>query len=98
MTPDLTGLWLHSFEEDEGDIQVFRPESYPLPLARGRRQLRFGPNGTVEFSPLGRGDAPEAVPGAWRGRQIEVSLRGTPSVFEIVEARPDILRLRQPRS
>ncbi len=29
--------WMHSHEEDEGDIKVFRPSTYKFPPTRGRR-------------------------------------------------------------
>src|SRR5688500_4304443 len=100
MDSDLTGLWYHAFEEDEGDIMVFRPESHPLPPARGRRQLRFDPDGTIVFSAIGRGDAPEPLAGEWTrgGEQIALSFAGGTGprrLLEIVEARPDMLRVRE---
>ncbi|MCW4464741.1 hypothetical protein OK351_04375 [Glutamicibacter sp. MNS18] len=33
------GLWVHSFEEDRGDQEVYRPESHVLPPTRGRRRM-----------------------------------------------------------
>jgi hypothetical protein len=43
------GVWAHAFEEDEGDLRVFRPvASHPFPPSRrGRERLVFGDNGEV---------------------------------------------------
>lgn len=39
----MTTRWLHAREEDpeDGDELVFRPEGYPLPLARGREEIEL---------------------------------------------------------
>ncbi len=38
--------WIHSFEEDKGEITVYRPEEYDFPLSRrGREGIEFRPDG-----------------------------------------------------
>ncbi len=81
---DLTGRWVHSHEEDEGDVRVYRPAGYDLPPARGRRGLEFRPDGEVVVYGLGQTDKPQAM------------ARITPpdDALEIVSAEPDRLRVR----
>src|SRR3954447_20073185 len=58
--PPLAGQWMHSFEEDHGDVVVYRPATHDFPRARGRDGLGFGPAGPF---PGGAGGG-----GAARGR------------------------------
>ena len=94
---ELFRRWLHSREEDEGDVRVYRPAGYDLPPARGRRGLEFRPDGELlEIGP-GPADKPEATPGHWESagdRRARVSLAGEPKEFEIVDLEPDRLKLR----
>jgi hypothetical protein len=50
--------WLHAFEESTDDELVFRPEGYPLPLARGRIELELGPGGSFVARAPGPVDVP----------------------------------------
>ena len=78
---ELFRRWLHSHEEDEGDVRVYRPAGYDLPPARGRRGLEFRPGGELLVYGPGPADRPTAAP----GRREAV---------EIVSVEPDRLRLR----
>jgi len=74
--------WAHSFEEDEGDIRIYRVrDTFPFPPSRrGRETLTFDPSGRVTGSMPGPDDrmmAQQATPG-----------------FDIVESGPDILKVR----
>lgn len=75
--------WAHSFEEDEGDIQVYRPRdtfAFP-PSRRGRETLVFDAAGRAASGMPGPDDrtmAPQPAP-----------------PFDIVEARPDLLKVRK---
>jgi hypothetical protein len=96
----LTGRWLHSFEEDHGDVLVYRPSEHDFPRARGRDGIEFSPDGAFVEWAIGRGDAPEAVPGRWRtadsGGAVEVTgSRGGEQVLEILTLAPDRLELRR---
>ncbi|WP_033306750.1 hypothetical protein RFN58_32920 [Streptomyces iakyrus] len=92
--------WLHSYEEDHEDVRVYRPDDFPFPPARGRRGMEFAPDGTFVDHPLGRGDAPGAVPGRWRlvpDRRIELTFGGDrpDRELEIVRCDADILQVRR---
>src|SRR3954453_5706680 len=79
--PPLAGQWMHSFEEDHGDVVVYRPATHDFPRARGRDGLEFAPDGSFTEWAVGRGGARagwcaggaggggaagEPVPGRWR--------------------------------
>ncbi len=78
---ELFRRWLHSHEEDEGDVRVYRPAGYDLPPARGRRGIEFRPDGELLVYAPGPADKPVATP----GRMEDV---------EIVSVEPDRLTLR----
>src|SRR5437660_11498652 len=48
--------WLHSHEEDEGDVQVFREAGFSFPPARGRDTLALATDGTLHRSVPGTDD------------------------------------------
>ena len=64
MSADLYRRWVHSREEDEGDLRVYRPAGYDLPPARGRRGIEFRPDGEVLVYGPGPADRPTASPGS----------------------------------
>ena len=79
---DPTGRWLHSREEDTDDVEVYRPESWDFPPARGRRGIEFCPGGELRLIGPGPGDRPETRP-------------GTREALEIVGQEPDRLLVRR---
>ncbi len=93
----VTGSWTHSFEEDDDDVEVYRPTlDYPFPPSRrGRRRLDFAGDDVVESAP---GAADKPVPtasfqsggqGSWHDPVPE-----QPG-FQILEATPEMLRIRR---
>ena len=85
--------WQHSFEEDHGDIRVFRPAEYPFPPARGRAGIEFRPDGTSVRYAIGRGDAPTPQPGRWQmSDQNRLQMAG--GNLEIVRVDDSILEVR----
>ena len=81
-------LWLHAREEDPDDADelVFRPEGYPLPLARGREQ--------IELRDDGRGGFVARAPGADDRPETTSELDD----YYVAEVQPDRLTLkRDPR-
>jgi len=96
----VTGRWMHSFEEDHGDVLVYRPPDHDFPRARGRDGIEFAPDGSFVEWAIGRGDAQQAVPGRWRtadsGGAVEVATdRGGEQVLEILQVSPDRLEVRR---
>ena len=86
--------WTHSFEEDTGSEQVYRPSSYPFPPSRRpRATLDFaaGQMVTAVAGPddkLQRSAAPLTALGMQRYRL------GDGREIEVVEAGADVLRVR----
>jgi hypothetical protein len=96
--PDgVAGRWMHSFEEDHGDVLVYRPPEHDFPLARGRDGIEFAPDGSFVEWAIGRGDAGQAVPGRWQadGSAVEVATDRGGQVLEILQVTPDRLEIRR---
>src|SRR3982751_3512611 len=97
----LGGSWTHSFYEDSSCVLVYRPtHSFAFPPSRrGREILEFGDEGEVAMGMPGPDDRPR-----FTQARITVlgmnrySLGGTADrpgrVVEIVEATPEVLKLR----
>jgi hypothetical protein len=74
--------WVHSHEEDSGDVQVYRPADYDFPPARGRRGFELRPDGEAILYGPSPSDRPEATTGTWSplaagrvrlgGRELEI--------------------------
>ena len=96
------GSWTHSYEEDEGDVRVYRPtESFAFPPSRrGRETLVFGANNELVVWTLGPDDAPQQRASHWAplpGSRIGLGgMPGAPEeTFDVVEATPGVLKLRK---
>jgi hypothetical protein len=97
----LKGKWLHSFEEDQPGVHVYRPaETFAFPPARrGREALDFGASGALAMGAPGPDDRTRAVQGRWTALGMNrFRLEGGPSAqtIEITERAPDILKIRAP--
>ncbi len=58
--------WIHVFEEDTPEGEVYRPETEDVPLSRRpRRRLSFSPDGTVRVLVPGPDDRPVEVEARW---------------------------------
>ena len=95
----VAGRWTHSFEEDHGDVMVYRPADHDLPWPRRRAGIDFAPDGTYVEWVVGREGTRRPVAGRWRageGGRIELSGEaGAPQVVEVVLLAPDRLELRR---
>ncbi len=85
--------WVHSHEEDRGDLQVYRPAEYPFPPARGRRGFELKPDGEVVVYGPGPTDKPEAVTQSWSALGRDRARVGDRQL-EIVSVEPDRLTVR----
>ena len=93
--------WWHSFEEDAGDVRVYRPADYAFPRARGRAGIEFRPDGTFVDWSIGPGDAGQGVQGQWHvetpGRlrvTYDDNIRAA-QTLEIVHCDSDVLKVQQ---
>jgi hypothetical protein len=92
--------WVHSREEDQGDVQVFRPPDFAFPPSFGRDGMEMRPDGTFIQHDIGPADEPVQVPGRWTQRgpgRVEVRFGGARedyafTVLSIDDARLQIRR------
>ena len=96
----LSGSWTHSFEEDEGGVQLYRPtRSFPFPPSRrGRETLEFGAAGQMVTGMPGPDDRrvltnAGLTPLGMNRFRLEGGVRPG-QVIEIVEANADMLKVR----
>lgn len=98
--PDITGSWLHSFEEDTETTAVYRPSGHPFrPARRPRRGLEFRPDGTFVERRPGPDDRLREVHGHWRRRgadRVGVTFpqgRGAPFELTVLSRTADTLTI-----
>jgi hypothetical protein len=91
------GSWTHSFEEDSGDVEVYRPTAtYAFPPSRrGRRRLTFAAGEVIESAPgpddrlQPQGTLSAVGPGRFgEGATSDAGL-------DVVEATSEILKIRR---
>lgn len=92
----MTGLaqlqkeWVEIREENTADQFVFRPFSYPIPPARGRRALDLSEPGKAWSKSPGPSDKLEGIQGTWVLEEGALILdtpgwRGTYDIEELTE-------------
>ena len=70
--------WVHVFEEDSADGEVYRPEGGDIPLSRRpRRRLSFSPDGSARVALPGPDDRPRDQPATWQQDGDDVVVRAT---------------------
>ncbi len=92
----MQGSWVHSYEEDQGDIQVFRPGggfAFP-PGRRPRETLEFGEGGLQGAGMPGPDDRLQRAPLTPVG--MNRYRRADGREIEIVEQGADVLKVRLP--
>lgn len=100
---DIFREWTHSFEEDVGDIQVFRPTGYDfIPSRMPRDGYDFKKNGEVVLYVPGPTDATQAIEGRFKtrskGKVIELFFddrRTGPYSLEILLCNERMLKIRK---
>jgi hypothetical protein len=90
---ELMRHWVHSHEEDSGDVRVYRPADYDFPPARGRRGFEPRPDGELLLYGPGATDRPEETTGTWSVSGSGRVRLGDEEV-EIVSVSPDRLSVR----
>jgi hypothetical protein len=92
--------WIHSYEEDTSEAQVFRPSGYSFPPARGRVGFEIRADGSFILLGPGGNDRSTAVTGHWvRSQdwtlQVTFSDSHLNREIHILEVKPQILRIRR---
>ena len=57
--------WIHSYEEDKDDIQVYHPSTFNFPLSRGRMGFEIQKNGVFTQYGIGPDDRQKKIEGNW---------------------------------
>jgi hypothetical protein len=96
----LTGHWVHSYEDDEAGTLVFRPSDYDFPPARGRNAYDLRPDGSYVAAGIGPTDAPQHSRGKWKLEEGRLALYpdspGPPGeLLQVVSVAPDRLVVRR---
>ncbi|MCC9137933.1 hypothetical protein ACFSKU_21180 [Pontibacter silvestris] len=96
--------WLHSYEEDEGDTLVYRPNSYDFPPSRGRTGFALEAGGVIKRYDIAPTDGLEEQEGQWelddKNNMVKVKMQGDSLppqnfAFEIVSLKDDVLKIKQ---
>lgn len=101
LPPQIFKTWINSFEEDEQDSIVYRPEGFPFPPARFREKLIFKRNGEFILTVPGANDVPEEIQGTWESSVKDKILVQFPNsrregfILHIIEINEEILKVRK---
>lgn len=97
--------WIHSREEDKDGIEVYRPNEYDFPPARGRDGFKINRDGSFFFIKPGPTDKPEITSkGNWYldKQVLIVKYEGTAHEYshaetkiEIVSFKNDVLTIKK---
>jgi hypothetical protein len=98
--------WIHSREEDDAGVEVFRPEGFDFPPAFARDGFEMYEDGRFVQEDIGPADGIVRVPGRWThvgDRRVSVSFdQGCTArdgyTFEIVNVDESILQIRRVES
>ena len=96
MSSGLSGSWTHSFEEDEGGVQVYRPSNsfaFP-PSRRGRETLEFSQPDQVISGMPGADDKRQHANSSIVPLGMNRFRIGDARVIEVVESGPDVLKVK----
>jgi hypothetical protein len=66
LPPEVFRHWIHSREEDYGDVEVFRPEGFDFPPSRSRDGFEMQQVGRFIQDVIAPTDGVVRVPGSWR--------------------------------
>ncbi len=97
----LTGLWVHSHEEDTDKEMVFRPQGFHFPAARGRNSFELKPSGSLVMGGIAPNDQRATADGVWKLEDDNKLVfysgsNSTPDqVLEIVSANKDLLVVKK---
>ena len=96
--------WMHSFEDEKGQpgVEVYRPEGFAFPPARGRKGLKLGKDGMLVRFDIGPSDGEKVVMGRWERTKLpntmKVTVQGAESevyFLEVVSVGEDMLKVRR---
>jgi hypothetical protein len=89
--------WVHSREEDQADVQVYRPPDFPFPPSFGRDGFEIRPDGEFIQHDTGPADEPVEVRGRWtlEGRdRVAIRFGGAREDYAFTVVSVDTARLQ----
>jgi hypothetical protein len=102
LPPEAFKSWIHSREEDKGNVQAYRPQGFKFPPSRGRPGFEITKDGVFIDHPIAAADGNETVPGKWEPageKQIKVTFPKNPErkpfTLEIVSCDKEVLRVKR---
>ena len=96
MTSVVGTRWVHLFEEDAGDGDVYGPESGDVPLSRRhRRRISLSPDGSARVTVPGPDDRPGEVAATWDQDGDHVNVRSANETLRVVQKSPARLLVRR---
>jgi hypothetical protein len=95
--------WIHSYEEDKDDIEVYHPPTFNFPLSRGRRGFEIEKNRTFIQYGIGPDDRQKKVEGNWtigeEPNTIKIDFATDKPIksynMKIIFCNDDVLRIRK---
>lgn len=95
--------WLHSYEEDEDDVTVYRPNTFDFPPSRGRTGFALEEGGVLKQYEIAPTDGLEEHTGKWSKIdkdkvRVQFEKNGQPMqdyTFEIVSLKEDVLKIKR---
>jgi|GEM_PF-2269883 len=93
----LVGDWVHSQEESTTRENIFRPNNYNFPPARGSRdKMTLEKGGALSYSVNGPNDQPVQYKGTWllSGKQLVLNYDKKQLKYTIVDISNSILKLK----
>jgi hypothetical protein len=100
----IIGAWRHAHEEDQSELQVFRPAHRSFAPSRGRAGYEFRGDHSVDVHGFSPRDGSARTAGTWRlieGRTPELVITypdGRTETLIVVTAEADRLVIRRDRS
>jgi hypothetical protein len=93
----LLGEWVHSHEEDQPGLTVFRRSGYGFPPARGRDAVELKADDTAIVRGPGPTDVPEEKAGTWEldGETIRLDAGGEARALDVVSCDDERLVVRE---
>ncbi|MCE3202663.1 hypothetical protein K3T49_23865 [Paenibacillus sonchi] len=98
---EVFGTWQHAYEEDANGIAVYRPAGNSFASFQDREEIEIRQDGTFSRLVPRRSEAPDIIKGEWeqtKDQVIHVSYESpglAPQQLEIIESKPDLLRVRK---
>lgn len=97
-TNPLFQVWVHSREEDTDDVEVYRPQDFAFPPARGREGFQIRSDGTFVRRDIGPADGTVEVSGRWTAKVVQATFDDPgvePSTLDLQSYDEERLELRR---